>query len=109
MSVVERSPERIVLDVNATGRALLVVSEVYYPGWQVTIDGTPASLLQVDHVLRGVPVAAGEHLVVMQYQPGTWRAGAAISLASLAALASGLALTARRWPGPTPPADGAGA
>jgi len=33
------SPNRLTLKVNADGPALLVVSQVWYPGWQAVVDG----------------------------------------------------------------------
>ncbi len=39
---------------NAQRPALLVLTDSYYPGWNVTVDGRPAHLLRVDYLLRGV-------------------------------------------------------
>jgi len=53
---------------------------VFYPGWSVTIDGSPARLYQTNYVLRGVVVPAGEHVITFQFWPGTFCAGLAITL-----------------------------
>ena len=50
---------------------LLVFSEVYYPGWQATIDGQPAELGRVNYVLRAMKVPAGKHEVVLEFRPAS--------------------------------------
>jgi hypothetical protein len=65
-------------DVSATG--LLVLSEIYYPGWRATINGQPARIHKVDAILRGLVLAPGSNHVVMEYRPASIRIGAALSL-----------------------------
>ena len=48
---------------------LRVCSEIYYPGWQATVDGQPAELGRVNYVLRAMKVAAGKHEVVLEFRP----------------------------------------
>lgn len=95
VTVADRSPEKVVLSVRATGSALLVLSEMYYPGWQARVDGVPAQVVVADYALRAVPIEAGEHLVEIVYRPATWTVGRAVSLLSLAAVAFGAALCRR--------------
>lgn len=71
---------------------LLVLSEVYYPGWVAYVDGNPAPLLRVNYALRGVPLAAGTHRVRLQFRPASVRYGALVSLAGLGLLVASL------WP-----------
>jgi hypothetical protein len=78
------APGHMLLEVDAAAGGLLVLSEVWYPGWRVTVDGEPAGLVRADYLLRGVPVPAGRHTVRVWYAPPTFAAGAAISLAALA-------------------------
>ncbi|HKR02243.1 MAG TPA: YfhO family protein [Pyrinomonadaceae bacterium] len=72
--------------------SLLVTSDVYYPNWEVTVDGTPARLLRANYLLRGVRVPAGRHVLRFEFRPKSFYFGAGISLFSLAALAGFLAL-----------------
>jgi uncharacterized membrane protein YfhO len=68
---------------------LLVLSEVYYPGWKARVDGLPAESLRADLALRAIPVPAGSHRVEMIYRPWTVPAGIGISLLSI--MGAGLA------------------
>ena len=70
---------------------LLVVSEVYGPGWQARVDGRSVDVLRADDILCGVPLTAGSHVIDLQYRPRSVPIGAAISIVALFALV-GLAL-----------------
>jgi len=51
----------------------------YYPGWDAYVDGEPAKLWRVDYLLQGVFLPAGEHQVVIRYDPLSVKIGAALS------------------------------
>jgi hypothetical protein len=65
------------------GGGLLVFSEVEYPGWRATVDGDPARLVRADYLLRALCVPAGEHRVVLVYDPPLTRLGLAITSLTL--------------------------
>ena len=61
----------------------VIFSEIYYPkGWKLTIDGEPAELFRADWILRGAFIPAGEHEIVMRFEPQVYKTGAALSRAS---------------------------
>ena len=94
--------ERVVAEATARRPALLVLTDLHYPGWKVRVDGQEAELERVDYLLRGVKLAAGRHRVEFVYEPASWTVARAISLVGLlavaAALAAGLAPRLRRRP-----------
>ena len=59
---------KLTIDAVAERDGILVISEVYYPGWVVTVDGQPARLLRADYALRGVALPAGPHRVELRYR-----------------------------------------
>jgi hypothetical protein len=81
--VVTREPDRIVIAPPGPGR--LVVADLVYPGWKVSIDGRPARVLEAGD-LRAVQVPAGARRVTWVFTPPGVRTGALISLAALLAL-----------------------
>ena len=88
--------ERITLQTSTAAQGLLVLSEIYYPAWKAYVDGRPAPLYVADHVLRAVPVPAGEHTVELRYESWSLRAGLAISLVSYMVLISLIVAGVRR-------------
>jgi len=61
---------------DAPARALLVLSEIYYPaGWKAYVDGNETEIYRTDYVLRSVLVPAGEHEVVFTFDPPMYRTG----------------------------------
>jgi hypothetical protein len=62
-------PNRLTYDVNSGKGGVLVFSEIYYPGWNATVDGEPVELGRVDYVLRAMNVKPGRHEVVLSFFP----------------------------------------
>jgi len=76
-------PGHIVLQVDAGANGLLVLSEIFYPGWQATIDDVSESVISANYILRALPVSAGAHKVVLEFVPKSFWFGALISLLTL--------------------------
>jgi hypothetical protein len=77
--IVEYSPNRIVVEARLEAPGLLVLSEVWYPGWGVRSDGQEVALHRVEGTLRGVFLDRGRHTVEFRYQPWTAWLGLALS------------------------------
>ncbi len=69
------SANLVEFDLKTEKDSFLVVSEVFYPGWEVTIDDRLGSIHRVDYTLRGVEVPAGSRRIKMEYRPQSWRRG----------------------------------
>ncbi len=70
VELVRFGPREIVWQVTTDAPRLLVVDEIYYPaGWRAVVDGQSVPILQANYLLRAVPVPAGEHTVVMRFDP----------------------------------------
>jgi hypothetical protein len=88
--------DEAVAEVDAARPSLLVLTDVYFPGWKAKVDGREVDVERVDYLLRGVRVPAGAHTVKLTYEPASWRVGWIVSVLALIAIA-GLALLGRRW------------
>jgi hypothetical protein len=77
------SDHSIALVTRAEGRRLLVISDVYFPGWIATVDGAPVPVHRANYAFRAVSVPAGEHVVEFSYRPASVRYGGYASLAGL--------------------------
>jgi len=83
-----------VLKVHADADGVLVLSETYEEGWHAHVDGDKAPVDEAYGVVRAVPITAGDHTVVLTYDPWSLRygfylslLGAALSLAVIGAFA----------------------
>jgi hypothetical protein len=76
------------VESQATRPALLVLSDAFYPGWMVTVDGRPAHLYRANYAFRAVVVPSGQHVVTFTFRPGSLYLGGAVSLATLTGLAA---------------------
>lgn len=74
--------DAIDIDTSSDAPGLLVVSEVYSEGWKAYVDGQTVDILPTDHVLRGIPLPAGQHRVALRYQPASLQIGLALTCIS---------------------------
>ncbi len=100
VEIVSFLPGRIVLQVDTGADGLLVLSEIFYPGWQATIDGVTASVVPADYVLQALPVSAGRHQIILEFSPKSFWFGALTSLLTLLGSAFFLALVRDKPYGP---------
>jgi len=84
------------LKVNTSSDGYLILSEVWYPGWEATVDGADAPVVRADWCLRAVPVPEGSHDVVLEFSPASFRTGAWISGVTLVISIAGLFISGRR-------------
>ena len=78
---------RLSYKVKSQKGGVVVFSEIYYPGWTCTIDGKATEIARANYVLRAIKVPAGEHEVVMTFDPQTVHITEAIAYGALALLA----------------------
>jgi hypothetical protein len=83
VEVVAYDDDRIQLRAVVPASALLVTSELAYPGWTVAVDGRDARVRTVNAAFRAVALPAGTHDVVFRYRPRLGRAGLAIGAVGL--------------------------
>jgi hypothetical protein len=86
-TVTRYAPEHVEVATEASGPALLVLADNYYPGWQGYVDGARTEVFRTNHTFRGVVVPAGKHRVVFSFDPAGVKEGFWIYLLSLALLA----------------------
>ncbi|WP_159730071.1 YfhO family protein [Methylosinus sp. Ce-a6] len=81
-TIVSYESERIVVDVESDRDGLLVLHDLYYPGWEARVDGSPAPIVKANILFRGVPATKGRHRIEFQFRP--------FSIANLASAAATL-------------------
>jgi hypothetical protein len=69
IEVLAYAPNRAAFKVHTTEPALLVLSDLLYPGWRARLDKQRVPLYKTNGIFRGVLVPAGEHIVTMRFFP----------------------------------------
>ena len=78
-------PNRIELSVSLKTPKMLFMSETYYPGWKVYIDGNESAIYRANYAFRAVPLNPGNHRVVFVYKPLSVILGGVITLVGIVA------------------------
>ena len=77
------APNELRYHYSAASDRLAVFSEIYYPGgWKAQVDGAPVEVIRADWTFRAAALPAGEHDLVMRFEPDSYRTGANVSRAS---------------------------
>ncbi|QFU16848.1 YfhO family protein [Microvirga thermotolerans] len=67
--IVSYQRNSVTVEVEAEAAGVLVLHDVYYPGWEVTVDGERKPLLRANLLFRGVEVPEGKHRVEFNFRP----------------------------------------
>jgi hypothetical protein len=72
--------------VDSPNSSLIVVSDLYYPGWLTTLDSQPWDMFRADGIFRAVLVPPGRHHVRFVYCPLSFLIGVIFSTTTIAVL-----------------------
>ncbi|KKQ47656.1 MAG: hypothetical protein US67_C0048G0005, partial [Candidatus Woesebacteria bacterium GW2011_GWD1_38_10] len=83
---VKYSDTEVVIKTKASGDGFLFLSDTYYPGWIVRVDGKEDTIYRANYAFRAVRVPEGEHEVVFKYEPESVELGLRITVGTLIAV-----------------------
>lgn len=84
-------PNELVYSFNSSKDELVVFSEIWTnKGWTLWIDGNESPLIRADYILRAAVIPAGNHEIMMRYEPKIWKVGNTIQFISSLILILGL-------------------
>ncbi|MBQ8760345.1 MAG: YfhO family protein [Bacteroidales bacterium] len=84
-------PNELVYSFNSSKDELVVFSEIWTSkGWTMWIDGNESPLIRADYILRAAVIPAGNHEIMMRYEPKIWKVGNTIQFVSSLILILGL-------------------
>ena len=76
IQLVEYQPNQLKYLFDSSKDEMVIFSEIWtQKGWTMWIDGVEKPLLRADYILRAAIVPAGQHEIVMRYEPSIWRIG----------------------------------
>ncbi|MCW5970671.1 MAG: YfhO family protein [Blastocatellales bacterium] len=97
VKVTSYGAHRIEISTRNPQPGFLVLSEIYYRGWEAWVDGRRVPVEKVNHALRGVAVAPGVHRVEFVFRAHSFRTGAVYSgVGALLLIAGGIGWRRRK-------------
>ena len=93
VTVTSYAPDEIRLRVETGARGLVVLSEIWDPGWEASVGGDDSRVYRVNYMMRGVLVDAGASEVVLRFDPPVLRQSMLIAIGGLGMVAGILAAT----------------
>lgn len=81
--IVDYKTNQVDVAVQSGGKAVLMLTDAYYPGWRAEVSGQPSEVLVADGVYRAVAVPPGRSTVKFIYDPLSFKIGVILSLISL--------------------------
>lgn len=68
ITITDYAPDGLVCQVTLTEASTLVLQQVYYPGWSISINGSTVPMQLFEDVFPSIGLTAGTHTVTFTYQ-----------------------------------------
>lgn len=97
--VKEFTPNKIVFDIYTNKQSLFVISDLYYPpGWKISLDGNDVDkIYKTDHALMSIIIPAGQHEIILRFEPDSYFSNIRLSYASLGIIYLVIVLSLVQW------------
>lgn len=76
--VIRSGVNEVLVEAEPKQPSFLVLTDVYFPGWRVTIDGKDVPIIRTNGVFRGVFLEAGHHKLRFFFDPISLKIGFAM-------------------------------
>lgn len=86
VELTSRNANSATILAESSKAATVVMTDLYFPGWSVTVDSEPAEGYRFEGMFRAVDIPPGEHTIEWTYRPASVRNGLWISGLSIFAL-----------------------
>lgn len=82
-TITKYEANRVQIQAETAAAGMLVLTDAYYPDWQVKVDGVVQTVYRADGAFRGVILQPGAHDVTFEFRPTRVILGGIISFVSL--------------------------
>jgi uncharacterized membrane protein YfhO len=76
----------VLVESKSDKPSVLVLTDVYFPGWRVLVDGNESRIIRANAVFRGVRLEPGFHRVRFFFDPISLKIGLAMFVFGLLAI-----------------------
>ncbi len=77
------SQRDIEIEATSSNGGFLVLTDTFYPGWKVFIDGKESKIYHANYIFRAVEIPKGNHIVKFEYKPFFYAVGKIVSMFSI--------------------------
>ena len=77
------SNNRVSFNVTTESAGYFLLTDMYYPAWEATVNGVSAEILRANYAFRAILLEPGQHQIEMTFNPPSWQIGWKISLATV--------------------------
>ncbi len=82
VTIVSYEHDEIELKVSLNKKGFMVLSDTYYPGWELWDNGKLIDIYRTNYAFRGAFLETGNHNLTFKFNPKSYKKGAIISLVS---------------------------
>ncbi len=83
LTIMNLNNKEVEIKTEVTESSFLILSDIYYPGWKVFVDGIESNIIQTNLSLRGVFLPPGKHLIKFEFHPKSFYWGLCISISAI--------------------------
>lgn len=76
------SPQRVEMTARLEKPGIVILADVFYNGWKLTVDGKPQEIIRTNRMMRGALLPSGDHKLVYTYEPESFQLGTKITAVS---------------------------
>lgn len=73
----DSNPNCVAINTESKDPGWLVLTDIYYPGWNAYIDGQQTPIEHANYAFRAIKLPAGKHAVRFSYEPASFACGCA--------------------------------
>jgi hypothetical protein len=70
--LLEKDTNNVSIMARSKAAGYLILTDTFYPGWTVSVDGKPGTIYAANHAFRAVYLPAGNHQILFTYLPGSF-------------------------------------
>jgi hypothetical protein len=79
-SITKYTGNEVEIQTHSETDGFLVLSDLYYPGWQATIDEVDYPIMRANYDFRSLSLPKGDHSVIFKFKPASFKLGLTASL-----------------------------
>lgn len=65
------NPNKVTLNADIKIPSMLILTDVWYPGWKATVDGHQQKIYRVNYCQRGIWLEEGQHQINFEFSPSS--------------------------------------